>query len=292
MSDQFAPANIILILVTIFISYKGFKEPFFFDRYKFEVWPILKGKEYYRIISSSFLHANWPHLIFNMMTLYFFGLYIELKFGIPLFLLFYFISFTGGDLLSLRIHKNHYDYSAIGASGGVSGIVFASIFLFPDISIGFFLLPIGIPGYIYAILFLGISIYGIKSQHDNIGHEAHLGGAITGMLMVAIVEPKAIQQSLYLFMGILISVTAFLVVYLKLPFLANTQSLFSRKPKWSVIKSNKSIDDETQLTKEKEKHKKELDQLLEKISRVGLAGLTEKEREDLNKISTMMNRKN
>lgn len=163
-----------------------------------------------RLISSGFLHVSWQHLLFNMFSLYMFSDSVELVLGSGKFLLIYFTSLVGGNLLSLLVHKNHSDYSAVGASGAVSGIIFAAIALQPSIGIGMFF--IFIPGWIYGILFVGISIYGIKSQKDNIGHDAHLGGALIGMLAAIALEPEALRYN-YIVIS-LITIPAMVFIYL------------------------------------------------------------------------------
>src|SRR6184192_961607 len=108
----------LLIVVTCVFSYQGFKSFTFERKYIFNPEAILAGKEYHRLVTSAFLHANWQHLIFNMMSLYFFGAGLEAHLGKPQFLLVYFGSIIGGDLLSLFVHRHH-DYRSYGASGGV-----------------------------------------------------------------------------------------------------------------------------------------------------------------------------
>lgn len=170
-----------IIVITSIISIKGFNDQEFFDRYKFNIRAILIDKQWDRMIVSAFLHGDIAHLFFNMYTFYFFSS-IVLNYGTILFILTYFGSIIGGNTLALLMHKNNPYYSAIGASGGVSGILFASIILDSQISIGIFPLPFSIPGWIYGIIYLTYSFYGMKTQLGNIGHDAHLGGAIFGTL--------------------------------------------------------------------------------------------------------------
>ena len=150
---------IVLIIANIAFSYKGFTNPLFFDGYKFEVDKILIKKDYLRLVSSGFLHVSWMHLIVNMVSLYFFSGIIESSLGVLQFLIIYFASLIGGNLLSLFINKNHGDYSATGASGTVCGIIFASIAVFPGMGIGFFGLPLFYSGLVvwhcvYSVFYL------------------------------------------------------------------------------------------------------------------------------------------
>src|SRR4051812_24803295 len=124
----------VLIAVTCVFSYQGFKSWQFTQKYIFHPEAILAGKEYHRVLTSAFLHADWRHLIFNMVSLYLFGSRLESYLGKASFLLIYFGSIVGGSLLSLYVHRHH-EYSAYGASGGVAGVIFATILLHPGGSI-------------------------------------------------------------------------------------------------------------------------------------------------------------
>src|SRR6478752_2675378 len=129
--EEASVIGVLLILCNVVFSYYGFKESHVFDSYKFNVDSILIDKEYKRLVSSGFLHGSWTHLGFNMMSLYAFSSSLENSIGPVKYLVIYFASLIGGNLLSLFIHRNHGSYSAIGASGAVCGIVFSSITLFP-----------------------------------------------------------------------------------------------------------------------------------------------------------------
>lgn len=192
---------LIIIAATALISYFGFNNPQFFEKYKFNVGAILNRKEYIRLISAGFLHADLMHLLFNMMTLYFFAPIVVQAFGGVGFLAVYFGSILLGNLFSLYLYKNQYYYSAIGASGGVSGILFASIAMIPNIGIYFFFIPIPIPGFIFGLLYFAYSVYSMLNprESDNIGHAAHLGGAFFGLVYAVALQPaRAIENSLFL----------------------------------------------------------------------------------------------
>ena len=141
------------------------------------------------MISSGFLHADMGHLFFNMFTLYMFAPVVSGYFGDFSFLLIYFGSLVFGSLLTLIMHKNEYQYSAVGASGAVTGIVYSAILIQPDMMLGlFYIIPI--PAYLFGIGYLLYSIYGMKSQNDNIGHSAHFGGAVGGYVITLIEQPQ------------------------------------------------------------------------------------------------------
>ena len=194
---------IVIIILTVITSINGFNNMAFFDRFKFSVGAILgSSKQWDRLVTSAFLHGDFMHLIFNMMTLYFFsdniingdGYYSE-GLGAWRYMVIYFGSIIGGGLLSLWMHRKEYHYSAIGASGGVVGILFAAIALNPHIGIHFFFIPIAIPGWIFGILYILYSIYGMRTAQGNIGHDAHLGGAAIGLLITVLFRPDVISEN-------------------------------------------------------------------------------------------------
>jgi membrane associated rhomboid family serine protease len=141
------------------------------------------------MISSGFLHVDMGHLFFNMVTLWFFAPLVLAYLGNWTFVLVYMGSLIFGNLLTLLFNKNNYSYRAVGASGAVTGVLYSAILLQPDMMLGiFFVIPI--PAYLFGILYLLYSIYGMKSQNDNIGHSAHFGGAVGGYVITLIEQPQ------------------------------------------------------------------------------------------------------
>jgi len=192
---------ILIIAITAIISFISFNNKEIFEKYKFSVGAILHRKEYVRVLSAGFLHADIMHLLFNMMTLYFFGPVILQGFGNVGFLIIYFGSILLGNIFSLFIYQKQPWYSAIGASGGVSGILFAAIAMMPNIGIYFFFIPIPIPGFIFGLLYFSYSVYMMLNpkQWDNLGHAAHLGGAFFGLVYAVINQPEsAIHNSMFI----------------------------------------------------------------------------------------------
>lgn len=192
---------LIIIGITVAMSFIAFNNIQIFEKYKFNISAISTRKEYIRLLSSGFLHSDTMHLLFNMMTLYFFGPIVIASFGEISFLIIYLISILLGNLFTLYLYKNRGWYSAIGASGGVSGILFAAIAVYPQIGIYFFFIPIPIPGFIFGALYFSYSVYMMlyPRQNDNIGHAAHLGGAFFGLIFsVALLPQAAIENVLYL----------------------------------------------------------------------------------------------
>lgn len=185
---------LILIVANVLISYKGFNDLVFFDKYKFQVQKILSGDKL-RMLTSGFLHVDWMHLGFNIYALYLFGKVVVVNFGTPYFLLIYVGSLVAGSLYSLYQHKEELYYSAVGASGAVSGVIFSSIMLNPDMELIMLPIPIPLPGYIFGIGYLLYSIYGMKNQVGNVGHSAHLGGAIGGYVLTILLKPSVVGNN-------------------------------------------------------------------------------------------------
>jgi len=182
--------TIIIILANVIISLKGFNDYSFFEKYKFHIGAINNGEKF-RMFSSGFLHVNMQHLIFNMFTLFVFANVVIYRIGEVKFLLIYILSLATGSLLSYTFQKNNYNYSAVGASGAVMGIIYSGILFDPWMKINFF-----IPGFVFGIGYLLYSIYGMKAQNDNIGHDAHFGGAIGGYVTTLFFAPFLFETDL------------------------------------------------------------------------------------------------
>lgn len=189
------PITGVIIAANIIISFKGFDNRSFFDRYKFNIGQIRRGDQI-RMFSSGFLHVDYTHLIFNMLTLYFFAHTVILELGTLNFIIIYLASLVFGNLLSLYFHKNEFWYTAVGASGAVTGILYASILLYPEMKLYMFFVPIPIPGYVFGIGYLLYSIYGMKKKIGNIGHDAHFGGAVGGYIITLLIQPSLFKTDL------------------------------------------------------------------------------------------------
>ena len=199
--------NFAIIIITAITSYIGFNNRQFFDRYKFSTYAILEMKQYDRMLTAAFLHADLMHLLFNMVTLYFFAPILVAYVGPVKFLILYLAAIIGGNTISLWMYRRDSIYTAIGASGGVCGVLFASIAMDPQRMIGFFFIPM--PGWVFGILYLGYSVYGMKKSIGNIGHAAHLGGAVVGLLLAILFIPQ-----LLLFHGYFIALMSLPIIAL------------------------------------------------------------------------------
>lgn len=266
--------SILLILANFIVSYKGFNDRNFYERYEFSVEKIKLYRQYYRLVTSGFLHVNWMHLIFNMLVLYFFAGSVEYYFGPLRFLLIYFASMIGGDLLSLFIHRYDSGYSSVGASGAVNGVIFAAIAVFPGMKMGLFFIPLAIPAWIFGLAYVLYSIYGVRSRRDNVGHESHLAGAIIGMLLGIAMFPAALAENYFTILIITIPCIIFIYIILTRPHVLLIDNNFFRTQKRYY-----SVDH--RYNADKIDKEKEVDRILEKISKKGMKSLTPKERETL-----------
>jgi membrane associated rhomboid family serine protease len=193
---------IAIIIVNALISFKGFNDQSFFRKYEFHMGSVRAGEQI-RLISSGFLHADIAHLAFNMITLYFFAPVVIGYLGSLSFVIVYFGSLIFGSLLTILFHKDDYNYRAVGASGAVTGVLYSAILLQPDMMLGiFFIIPM--PAYLFGILYLLYSIYGMRAKNDNIGHTAHFGGAIGGYMITLISNPHLVVD--HTFMVVLLTI--------------------------------------------------------------------------------------
>lgn len=186
--------TLIIIIITAIISIISFNNYSLSD--KLILWPsrMHSPEEYYRLITSGFIHADWVHLIFNMLTLYFFGETVEFAFmlmGIHgLFLVLYLAGIVVASLPSFIKNRNNGYYRSLGASGGVAAVLFASVYFSPWQKIYIMFIPIGIPAIIAGVGYLIYSAYASRKGHGNINHDAHFWGAVFGFVFTLLVEPS------------------------------------------------------------------------------------------------------
>ena len=203
--------TIIIIAANVIISFKGFNDPVFFEKYKFNVGDIKSGAKY-QIFTSGFLHVDTSHLFVNMLTLYFFANVVLYDLGSLGFIIVYLVSLILGNLLSFFFHKNDLQYTAVGASGAVMGVLYSAILLRPDMMLGlFFIIPV--PAYIFGIGYLLYTIYGMKKRLGNIGHDAHFGGAVGGFVITLMLAPWIFEQ--HLLMVILLAIPILILFILQ-----------------------------------------------------------------------------
>jgi membrane associated rhomboid family serine protease len=210
MSDH--PITIVFVLVTALVSWQAFSKTELFERWLFSPYLVKHNKEYQRVFTHALIHANWPHLLFNMIAFYSFGRNLEIVFrnegvfrsifpgsihywgataGILIFVVLYVGGIAFATIPAFRKHGNDSNYRAVGASGGVSAVMMASAVLFPTSEIYFFM-ALPMPAFVWAIVFLFLEDYLSKRGGTNIAHDAHIWGAIFGVAFVALINPKFI----------------------------------------------------------------------------------------------------
>lgn len=186
-----------IIIVTAIISVMAFNNHALFDKLLFDPFRINHLRQFHRFFSHALVHADWAHLAINMFVLYSFGSMVEeaftILFGVGKGIYFYILLYVGGVFLSATPsygkHKDNEWYTAVGASGAVSAVLFSSILISPLSGIGFLLLPFSIPAFIFGLLYLVFSAYMAKKGQDNIGHDAHFWGALYGLAFTIIAKP-------------------------------------------------------------------------------------------------------
>ncbi|GAB1429431.1 hypothetical protein MASR2M18_02630 [Ignavibacteria bacterium] len=271
---------LVLLAANIVISLVGFKNTHFFEKYLFSINGVLREREYIRLLSSGFLHGGWMHLAFNMYSFYWFGPAIEKYWGTVGFLAVYFGSLLGGNLLSLYMHRYHEDYRAVGASGAVSGVIFSFILLVPDATLGLMFIPIPIPAWLFGVIYMLISIFGMRAQSDNVGHDAHLGGAFAGVLVSLALQPDLIDDRAWLVALLFAGFTAFIWLAARTSFFtapaATQEWLRTQRPGKA---SARKVDMQLQ---------EELNELLDKVQAQGWNNLSDYEQRRLYYLSNRL----
>lgn len=200
--------TIILIAITVIASFAAWNRRDLRDKWIHNPYSANKYKEYWRLLTSGFIHADYMHIFFNMWAFYLFGdlveQYFTLFFGgkaIVMFLLIYLGGIVVANIPDFIQHKNNAAFNSLGASGGVSSIVFCAVILQPTMELIIFPIPIPMPAYIFAILYVAYSVYMEKRQMDNVNHMAHLWGAIWGVVFIAATQPQTLGNFMNQILG-------------------------------------------------------------------------------------------
>lgn len=185
--------TLVIIIITALVSIGGFNNRKIIDDLIFYGPAVSQQKQVYRFFTCGFIHADWSHLIFNMLSLYFLGPYVEQGFdalfgsiGRWIYVLLYISALAVSLLPTYSKHKENYYYKSLGASGAVSAVIFAGLMLVPTMELYIFFIPIPVPGFIFGPLYLLISAYMDRQGGDNINHSAHIWGALYGLAFVII----------------------------------------------------------------------------------------------------------
>ncbi len=268
--DRLETAGMILLAINAGLSYMAFQNTAWFEGLQLRIQDLNRG-QYFRLITAGFIHVDWSHFFFNMFSLFIFGGAVERGLGFVGFLVVYFLSLIGGNLLSWIFYRGESEYRAVGASGAISGIIYAAIIIYPEMELAFIFLPFYFPAWIYGIGFIAYSLYGMGRKNDNIGHEAHLGGAITGLLVCLALDPHLIEESTLTIIYILVPALTMLAVFFFKPM------LFSK----AMAKGDEALTIDDRFRASKVEKENELNRILEKMQRQGKESLTSAERDFL-----------
>lgn len=185
--------TIIIVILTTLVSMGGFRNQKIIDDLIFYPPAVTKQNQWYRFFTCGLIHADWGHLFFNMLSLYLFGRFVEDAFGELfgmygkwVYLLLYITALLFSLLPTFAKNKHNHFYRSLGASGAVSAVIFAGLMLTPTLGIYIFFIPIPIPGFIFAPLYLIISAIMERKGNDNVNHSAHIWGSIYGLVFVII----------------------------------------------------------------------------------------------------------
>ncbi len=192
--DQFmaSPVAATIFIITLLTSLQAFRDPQLMYKFILNPYDTVRNKEYYRMFTSGLIHGNTTHLAVNMLTFYFFAFYLEMIIGHWQFAVLYIVSLFLSDITTLIKHKDNPSYNALGASGAVSALLLSMVMCNPSMTLLlFFVIPM--PAWFFAIAYIGYSYWASKNANDNIGHEAHLWGAISGIILTLILKPDVVN---------------------------------------------------------------------------------------------------
>ncbi len=192
--DQTPVALLIFITTIGFGFYTLLSNQNLLHKMMLHPYGVVHEKKWYQLITSGFVHADLIHLMFNMLSYYFFAFNLELIIGSLNFFIIYFVSLIVSDISTVLKNKDNPQYYALGASGAVSAVIFASILVFPSSKIALMFFPIGIPAPIFGLLYLVYCYYASKRSGDLINHEAHFWGAVSGIVLLILLIPGVVPH--------------------------------------------------------------------------------------------------
>ncbi len=192
------PVASIIFLFTVITSVYAFSNPELYGKFMLHPYSVSRGQRVYSLLTSGLIHKDWMHLLFNMLSYFFFAFPLERtlaslsEWGHVQFGLLYVLSLILSDVTSLLKHKNDFWYNSLGASGAVCAVVFSYILFYPMTKMLILPIPIPIPAVLYGFLFLGYCWYASRNSSDHINHDAHFYGALTGILITVIYHPDIV----------------------------------------------------------------------------------------------------
>lgn len=193
------PASLFILASNLGLSLAGlFIAPRLIELCLFRPYEFARGLRRATLVTSGFVHADIPHLLFNLLTFWFFGPPLEARLGTPEFALLYAVGLLVSQLGSYYKHRNHPGYATLGASGAISAVLFAYIVYWPTHSLSLIFLPIPVPAPLFGVAYLAYTWWSARQARDRINHDAHLGGALAGLAFVALFDPQAYVRALAL----------------------------------------------------------------------------------------------
>jgi membrane associated rhomboid family serine protease len=202
MFSGIAPASLVILAVNIGLSLVALGNPQLIQRLVFRPYEFARGRNRHTIFTSAFVHADLGHLLFNMVTFYFFGAtLLEWLIGTPKFVALYSAGLLLSQLGTYLKQRNNPEYATLGASGAISAVLFASIVYVPTQKISFIFIPIGIPAPLFAIGYLAYTVWSARQNRGRINHDAHFAGALAGLVFVAVTDPAAWARAIHKVFG-------------------------------------------------------------------------------------------
>jgi membrane associated rhomboid family serine protease len=190
-----APAAALILATIVVVSLLGFAKPALIDRHLLRPYELPQRGAWMTLVTSGFIHADVLHLLFNGFTLWAFGFPLERALGTPLFVALYAFGLVASSVATWLIHRRRPNYASLGASGAILAVLFASIVVFPTASIYIFPLPLPIPAPWFALAYLVFSVIGSRTRLGRVNHDAHIAGALAGLVFMAAVAPGSLARA-------------------------------------------------------------------------------------------------
>jgi membrane associated rhomboid family serine protease len=191
---QQTPVASIIFIFTLVTSIYALNDASLYGKFMLHPYSVYRKRNVYTLLTSGLIHGSWMHLIFNMFTFYFFAFALENQLGSLRFGIVYFLGLVLSDIPSVLKHKNDFHYHSLGASGAISAVLFSYILFYPLTTLMIFPLPIPIWAVLFGVLYLVYSYYMSKGSRDNINHDAHLYGALTGVIVTILLVPGIVPH--------------------------------------------------------------------------------------------------